>query len=90
MNEFRIKKHVVKKNDTNEIIETYYTIEKFCGKIFIFWGKEIWVDYLIHVDSCEFYDQYEIIEYENLEEAQNECARLNGIYSSYYEETSII
>lgn len=90
MNEFRIKKHVVKRSGTDEIAETYYTIEKFYGKMFIFFGKEIWVEYAIHVCSCEFYDQYEVVEYETLEEAQNECARLNGIYSSYYEETSII
>lgn len=93
MNRYRVKKNVIRETVTEREINTYYTIEKYRKKYFIF-GPYIWVDYCEMYKSFINWEDYVYINrirtFKNLESANIACERLNENLSEFYNDSVII
>lgn len=93
MSEYRVKKNVIRETVTEREIGTYYSLEKYRKKYFIF-GPYIWVDYYERYKSFINWEDYvyinQIRTFINLESANIACERLNNNLPKTYNDSVIM
>lgn len=92
-NKYRVKKNVIKETVTGREIATYYSLEKYRKKYFIF-GPYVWVDYYERYKSFINWEDHVYINrirtFISLESANIACERLNKNLSEFYNDSVII